>query len=151
MIKIAIFLTMLTSHGLGVPSNTVYHFGSCPSASITRSCTVPSTHDIYLSSHWNRRDLYHELGHQFDYWLLTPEDRMSFQTIMGDHRDWQSTPNSPHEQFAEAFALCGFDLKTLLKQGDGQILGGYDYRPTPSQYLQVCHLLKFASRDILPA
>src|SRR5882757_92693 len=64
-----------------------------------------------------RRAFMHELGHQFDYFAMTDAKRAQFETLLGDTRPWHTSPNSPHEQFAEAWGICA--------RGRG-LMGGHD-------------------------
>jgi hypothetical protein len=53
-----------------------------------------------------RKTLLHEIGHHVDYGMPW-QYRELFQRMTGTvGRPWRDAPNSPHEQFAEAYALC---------------------------------------------
>jgi hypothetical protein len=58
-----------------------------------------------------RRTLLHEIGHHVDYgmhWYY----RDLFQRMTGTiSRPWRSAPNSPHEQFAETYAVCALNAR----------------------------------------
>jgi hypothetical protein len=105
------------------------------------TCSQPGA--IWFSEAWAvnatpRRWFLHELGHQFDYVAMTAASRAAFEKITGDSRPWRSPPNSPHEQFAEAYALCA--LRSRLPRDFAG--GGYLYRPTPDQFHQACALIR---------
>jgi hypothetical protein len=89
----------------------------------------------------DRATLLHEVGHAFDAAVLDDGDRAAFAAITGDRRGWRSPPNSPHEQFAEAYALCA--LKPKLSRNH---TAAYAYRATPAQHRRVCRLIKRAAR-----
>jgi hypothetical protein len=84
-----------------------------------------------------RGTLLHELGHQYDY-LMPERARARFARIMRDARPWRTSPNSPHEQFAEAYAHCGLGGKAARRYG----LGGYDYSPSVRQRRAACRLIR---------
>lgn len=108
----------------------------CPLAP-ARSCAIVGTHRIYLNP--NRQDrvsFLHEIGHVFDHEM--PEwKRGWFMGIMGiEGRGWRSPPNSPNEQFAEAWALCA-----RHKRIRDVFLGAYEYTVEPEQHRHVCRLI----------
>lgn len=79
----------------------------------------------------------HELGHLFDY--TAPRlNRARFLRIMRDRRPWRWAPNSPHEQFAEAYALCALGGKLARRYGTG----GYAFEPNRKQLKAVCRLIR---------
>ena len=81
----------------------------------------------------------HELGHRFDYrmpgWV-----RDRFRALIGDARPWRATPNSPMEQFADAYSLCALD-PTTLPPDFGSVVG---YRPTPAIHRAACRLIRLS-------
>jgi hypothetical protein len=107
---------------------------------------------------FSRYMLRHELGHVFDYVAMTQAARDGFEMIMRDPRPWRSPPNSPHEQFAEAYGLCGADPRSvrwdylgagghrdhvsIILKGDGVMDPGFDYTPTRRQQQRVCALIR---------
>jgi hypothetical protein len=110
---------------------------------VSQACAVaPRT--VYVSSFWDQPGwisqraevLDHELGHVFDYTRMSDGARNRFRSIMGITRPWRSDPNSPHEQFAEAFSLCVRSARFPPRAG-----GGYDYTPTTSQHRSVCRMI----------
>lgn len=80
----------------------------CPGDEL-KSCTGPGR-PIYLASS-SPRDYWHETGHQFDYTRLDDGERKRFRRAIRDDRPWHSSPNSPHEQFAEAYMVCALGIK----------------------------------------
>lgn len=79
----------------------------------------------------------HELGHIFDYNFMDDEARNRFRSIMRDPRPWRSPPNSPHEQFAEAFETCVRSVRYPRSAGSA-----YDYVPTTRQHGAVCGMIQ---------
>lgn len=55
----------------------------------------------------DRHQILHEIGHFYDYTLLSDVDREAImRSVLGGGRDWRiHSPSSAHEQFAEAFAF----------------------------------------------
>lgn len=68
------------------------------------SCTFPGTTTIYLNPDDGRQVFMHELGHQFDYAVMSDADREKFLELHKLDREWRSPPNSPNEQFASVYA-----------------------------------------------
>lgn len=106
-------------------------------------CTGPDTDRIHFAPGTNRETLYHALGHRFDYAM--PEwKRQRFLRIQNEARPWRSPPNSPHEQFAVAYALCATGATRPGKRDSWGDVGeyGYGYAPrSPRQYRRACHLI----------
>ena len=92
----------------------------CP-GDVLKSCTGPGQ-PIYLAT-TDRRDYWHEMGHQFDYTRLDDGERNRFRRAIREQRPWVSSPNSPHEQFAEAYTVCALGVKS----------NGYTYWRQPSR------------------
>lgn len=106
---------------------------------------------IYLARGWADRGTFlHELGHQFDYVVMSDAARDRFRQIIGDERPWRSSPNSPHEKFAEAFNYCARFGDDVSRKEHRQVVlrlgGGYLYRPYYRVHRQACALIRLASR-----
>jgi hypothetical protein len=87
--------------------------------------------------------LLHELGHQFDYRAMTDPFRAAFEWAIGETDPWRDgTFSSPHEKFAEGYAICAMPPATR----GGPMQGGHDYRVTGRQYRYVCDLIRQAAR-----
>jgi hypothetical protein len=98
---------------------------------------------IWVRPDWtDRLTLYHELGHVFDYVTLGDDTRSAFRSIVHDRRAWRSAPNSPHEQFAEAYSLAARFGRRWRRAR--RYRGGYGYSPTRRQYLRVIRLIRGA-------
>jgi hypothetical protein len=111
----------------------------CPSPEGT-SCTWPGG-PIYLDPEWgDTSTLLHELGHQFDYQAMHDPQRDAFRRLTEDSRPWRTSPNSPHEQFAEAYQLCATGTRPV----DGWVWGGYRYRERPRRHRRICLLIQRA-------
>jgi hypothetical protein len=128
------------------------------------SCAQGS--NIWLDPHYysryerdTREALYHELGHVFDYFQMTDADRAAFEETTGDHRPWRTSYDSPHEQFAEAYAFCalppkwlswrrvetgkrGYALTVGYKDGANWSSADYGYRPSRSQFRRACKAIR---------
>lgn len=123
------------------PPNVIVQ--ACPSDAGT-SCTGYGG-PIYLHPDDVRRPrvLQHELGHHFDYAL--PADsgvHERFASIMRDTREWRSPPNSPHEQFAELYAICA---RTTPRNAHA-VQAGYMLDITRKQVRAGCGLICRAGR-----
>lgn len=115
----------------------------CPSGEGT-SCTW-SGGPIYLHpSDANRpRVLWHELGHHFDYALpLDSGVHERFERITRDTRAWRSAVNSPHEQFAELYAICA----TTKPAAARRVWAGYALDISRRQVRVGCGLICRAGR-----
>ena len=86
-----------------------------------------------------RASLWHELGHQFDYRVMHDAQRDVFRALVGDPRPWVTSPNSPHEKFAEAYRWCA------LKTRPRRVPGDYEYRPTVRRHQRICTLIARAA------
>jgi hypothetical protein len=102
------------------------------------ACASPAPATIWFTPRADREDFVHELGHHFDYSVMTDQARAGFQHIMGlDGRAWRSAPNSPHEKFAEAYRMCS------NSPGSPDLTRwGYGYQPTTAQHRRVCALIR---------
>ncbi len=80
------------------------------------SCAWRDSDTIYLSPEDGRKEFFHELGHFFDYTVLSDASRARFLRIMGDDREWISPPNSPHEQFAVVYRYLALRGKRHARQ-----------------------------------
>ncbi len=107
------------------------------------ACTGPESATIWLDPlvlqerAAVRETLLHELGHRVDY--VMPEwMRLRFLSLRRDKRAWRAPPNSPNEQFAEAWRLCaerGLRIREPIDEG------GYNYFPSPRLHGQVCRMV----------
>ena len=99
----------------------VVRVAPCPDDPRVAGCSAPG--DIWLRPRGgDRAVLLHELGHQFDY--RQPQwSRTEFEAINKDHRPWDSAPNGPAEQFAEAWMACASPALAVgrLRRGDRQV------------------------------
>lgn len=78
----------------------------CPGAEAP-ACTEPGAYTIWDAAEYKpRKVFYHELGHNFDYYVLPEWARVRFSRLTGNSRDWSADPSGPNEMFAEAYARC---------------------------------------------
>lgn len=100
-------------------------------------------HTIYLTrgAPKMRSVLYHELGHLFDYRLLSGRERGAYKRLIGPSgRSWFGGLNPPAEQFAEGYALCA--RKRRIAQATP---GQYGFRTSPRRHASVCALIRRAA------
>lgn len=112
------------------------HMRWCDDVPTRPACAKPG--EIWIAPDVMRRlDFRHELGHQFDYFLMTDEARKRFLAIMRDDREWRSAPESPHERFAEAWRLCA-----AARRLPQYYNVAYGLELTPRQFHRVCALIR---------
>ena len=117
-----------------------WHIGQqCPGAVEAGCAWRDGDHAvIYVAAGWITNQIaWHELGHAFDYFNMTDARRDAWRSIMHDPRPWRTSPNSPHEQFAESYMACALGQRRSLSYG-------YLYAPTRAQFGQVCALIRSA-------
>ena len=116
---------------------------ACPglSGSDQRPCSgAPST--VYWNPAWPDPAAWeHELGHLFDYQVLTDADRAAFQRIVGVTGAWRPGTGAagPAEYFAVAYSQCA--LHRTVRRSNTL---GYGYRTTPRRHQAVCELIRSA-------
>jgi hypothetical protein len=102
------------------------------------ACTTAFPPTIWFGSAADRGDFLHELGHQFDYNVMTDAARASFMRIAGLSGPWRSTnPNPAYERFAEAYRMCARDPR---RPDDSRM--GYLYEPTVREHRRACALIE---------
>lgn len=118
--------------------------GLCPAAGegLSRAgrlgCTHPSGPVIWIEPAAPRSVLRHEVGHRVDY-AMSDTARRQFLNITGQTgRPWRTTPDSPHEQFAEAWRLCAVNPVRLARWRSG----GYGYWPSLGTHRRVCRVIE---------
>jgi hypothetical protein len=85
--------------------------------------------------------LYHELGHLFDFRLMSRGERRLYKRLTGQRkRAWFGGVNPPGEQFAEAYALCA-SRRRLARVARGH----YGFRTSPRRHRAVCGLIRRAA------
>lgn len=108
---------------------------------------------IRLRPDATRDDFRHELGHEFDFTVMTPAARAGFQKIMGLRGPWlapdggtptQGSVDVPGEQFAEAYRAYSNNPRRV---GTQPLY--YGYNPSARQYRRVGALLNRAYRRSL--
>lgn len=96
----------------------------------------------------------HEMGHVRDYSFTRHAYRAKFLRIMGISVDpgrwrvgWRGLQVvRPDEQFAQGYAFCAI-YPTMPDPATRALLHEYGYDPSPSQYAQVCDLMRNLGRS----
>ncbi len=102
------------------------------------ACTREGSYTIRLDPRWiTRRTFLHEVAHNFDYYNMDGPGRLAFERINRDTRPWRSSPNSPHERFAEGYSLCA--RRTRIRH---RRTLGYLYSVSPREHRRVCELIQ---------
>jgi hypothetical protein len=143
MLSAALIGTWLSMSLMPMPPAVDVTATGCPQYPQSDGCAVaPST--VYLAPHAESDDLLHEVGHLFDYQVMTYMDRLRVRVTFRDMRPWRSSPNGPYEKFAEAYAACaaGFSGTQLLA-----------YRLIISERMlkRVCSVIKTAAANSAPS
>ncbi len=143
------------SHVPTAPGAVVVHRARCY-VDDARACTVAPgdemwllvrAHDLSAVFAPEQRSVFaHELGHIFDYRVMTPAARAAFQRVIGDGRPWRARGgNSAHEVFAEAYGLCLRHRSIRRTRGQG-LLG---YLPSPTVHRRACRVIRQAAAGAL--
>jgi hypothetical protein len=140
-----------------VPGGVRLILGPCPGM-VEPACAIPGTIWLDIAGATGhgmgselRYMLFHELGHQADYRVLADADREAFLGLTGDRRPWRSDAPSPHERFAEAYAMCAAPELFPVDRATDRRDGAYGFRPTRRQYRKVCRLVRNAFYRPAPA
>lgn len=102
------------------------------------ACTAPG-HPVYVDPSLRRGlrfVIVHELGHHVDYQVLTDYQRAIFRRLVADRRPWRTAPNSPHEKFAEAYALCALRPRGFYRSY------GYGYDVSRKRHRRICLFMR---------
>jgi hypothetical protein len=87
--------------------------------------------------------LYHELGHLYDWRVLSNRDRRRFKRLIGKARQgWFTGQRPPAEQFAEAYSFCA----RYRRIRSIRAYATYGYDPSPREHLAACRLIAAASK-----
>lgn len=125
-------------------------------------CAFPSGEHIVVNSSTPRFTFFHELGHAYDFRVLTPEQRNRFLWINGlSSPAWQESPDppavegwpqrqSPSELFADAYAVCASvanpqfvfpDEASSYTEFGGMPRIGLEWSPRHWQFVKTCELV----------
>lgn len=128
-----------------VPGPVTVYFSGCPGNRRFDGCVNkrrPSV--IHLRPRAGRLLFYHELGHLFDYRLLTSADRLTFRRLTGAAppaaRSWRGGSNPLSERFAEAYALCS--RYRTVKRPIVRRASHFRYAASARTHRSVCRLIK---------
>lgn len=104
------------------------------------SCVTGREIRLNMRDPYLRAVFYHELGHIFDSFELDDAARDQFRAITADTRPWYTPPNSPHEQFAEAYSMCArwAERPRRIK------MWMYRWKPTRREHRQACAVIQRA-------
>lgn len=122
---------------------TVNHFqpdDDPPCVNRAVACATPGT--MWFSSvdyYGDPETIWHETGHEFDDYVMDNQARAEFLLVHHDTRAWLSPPNSPNEQFAEAYALCS---EYGYANPPQPIHMDYQYQATLEQQRRICSLIR---------
>lgn len=122
--------------------------GSDSSACAYNAINNNGKYAIYLNPQLTADKMWttlHEVGHIFDYVVMTETSRNLFIKILHETHPWRSGANSPNEKFAEAYALCS--LKKKIKK---PVIEGYDLHLTPKQFTQTCKMIRLRAMGFYP-
>jgi hypothetical protein len=72
---------------------------------------------------------------------MNDDARLDFLAVIGDSRSWNAIPNSPHEKFAEAYALCAISEHPWWGTQRLHYVG-YDYDASRETHRRVCDLIR---------
>lgn len=108
--------------------------GPCPEDPTLGGCTRADWNVVYVQPSAPPETRWHELGHQLDIRVLTPEDRRQFGALLRNTRAWDEGRFPLREQFAEAVASC-------IMPPWRQRLWSYGYYPSRRLRARVCQWL----------
>jgi len=141
------FQRLIAAAAIPTPHATlVLQRGLCPGApSWAAGCALPLQRQIWLSAEGLQPSIFfHELGHVFDWLVMTDAMRARFAKLIHRPGEWNWTAtnrNPPVEQFAEAYSICARHRKIRAVT-----YGNYDYTPTPALHGRACALIRSAAR-----
>ncbi len=131
------------SHVPAPPGVVTVHEGACPDRPTAAGCAKSDdiwVRDIGEGAAFNRYTFLHEVGHIFDYRVMTERARDAFRALVGDPRPWRSEVDSSHERFAEAYMFCARHRRVR------ESFGGTDgYWVGPKRHRRICRLIRLAA------
>lgn len=145
---------------------TIFH-EDCPGTGLEPGCAAMGDGSysgctdtagcVWLSPGPDRYTRMHELGHIFDFQVLTDRDRERLTQIMGlragpwlrtsiDKSDGSLTVSdrSPNEWFADAYAHCAMKLDGRVHHGVLVGVSSY-YSPSPHEYDVLCAAIRYVA------
>ena len=135
------------------PPRFTIRYEPCPTAPEALGCADVETGDVYVRTR-DRFARWHELGHVFDWQVLTDADRAWFTRLLrfppetpwwSDDAMQEGEGVSPSEQFADAYAACGMGRSPAGRRVQSRVVvewtTGYDYYPTVRQHQRICTLI----------
>lgn len=124
---------------------------NCPDPmyeSETRSCTRRGAYTIWFPE-GTKEDLYHEIGHNVDYYVAPEWMRYRYRVLTRDWREWEADPNGPNELFASAYARCA--VLGAHSKGDPNITLGPNLASFSSRrFNRICRMFQRLSSSPSP-
>ena len=111
------------------------------------SCTWRPSRTIYWAN-TSGQTLQHEVGHLFDWYVMTDADRREYMRINHERGAWEPPGggNSPMERFAEAYGWC----KTSPRGFPDNYSTFYLYNPSPRRFQENCRFIRRVARTPWP-
>lgn len=140
---------MDTSNMPAPPGRITFTLAGCPgweevSCAIDNPRHIPD--EVWITPvHFGDRGVFlHEIGHIFDFQVMTAEDRTAFLAVAGLPKDryWRAAELSPRptappsELFASAYAACATGHR---------MLGMYGWQPTHEVHAASCQIIENAA------
>jgi hypothetical protein len=118
-------------------------FRACPRHAWLAACVFSNRpRRIYIRRGLvdQRRILYHELGHVFDFKVLNRRERRRFKRVMHlRRRGWYGGGGRAAEWFADGYSLCALGHRL-------DAATPYGYQPARRQHRAVCRLISRAAK-----
>ncbi len=113
----------------------------CPRRPRLSGCIYSTRlHTLYLKRGATglKATFFHELGHLFDFRLMSTRERQAFKRLSGQRRRrWFGGVDPPSERFAEAYSLCARHSRIRRAAR-----GTYGFRTHPRRHAAVCRLIR---------
>ena len=131
----------------------VVHYAPCPEFPEEAGCAWPEqdgqpVHVFVLPSRdrsEDRRTFWHELGHAYDWTVLSDVQRAKLTLLMGMRGPWSKRPmeDQPAEAFGEAYRFCAMGAdrsRRAFRREDASV--EYGYAVTFRRQRGICRMLR---------